>query len=76
MKISVHIILFCLLISCGATIKSKKSKPLYVVNGVVLSTIDTLDPLNIEEIHVLKGKSAAEAYGRKGKHGVIQIKTK
>jgi len=76
MKISVHIILFCLFISCGGITKSKKSKPLYVVNGVVLSNIDMLDSLKIEEIHVLKGKSAIEAYGRKGKHGVIQIKTK
>lgn len=76
MKSIPFILLFAILFSCSITTKKRTAEPLYVVNGVVCESIDTLKPKQIEEIHVLKGEAAIKAYGRKGKHGVIQIKTK
>ena len=35
-----------------------------------------LDPNKIESVTVLKGDSAIEKYGDKGKNGVVIIKTK
>lgn len=49
--------------------------PLYVTDGVP-SDIGLLDPNNIESITVLKGASAAAAYGSAGQNGAIIITTK
>lgn len=51
-------------------------EPLYVLDGVIVNTIDTLSPSAIAEIHVLKGESAQEKYGEKGKYGVVEISSK
>lgn len=52
------------------------SDPLYVLDGVIISAIDTLTPSKIAEIHVLKGEAALEKYGDKGKFGVVEIVSK
>lgn len=54
------------------------SNPLFVLNGKVISKDDMvgLDPNTIESVSVLKGDAAKKAYGKKGKNGVIVIKTK
>jgi len=49
--------------------------PLYVTDGVP-SDFGLLDPNNIESITVLKGASAAAAYGSAGQNGAIIITTK
>ncbi|CAG5008111.1 hypothetical protein DYBT9275_04195 [Dyadobacter sp. CECT 9275] len=52
--------------------------PMYVVNGVIITdtlSLKKIDPDNIQFINVRKGESATEAYGEKGKNGVIEIKT-
>lgn len=53
-------------------------KPLYVVNGKVIKDyhLNAVNPNNIEKIHVLKGNSATELYGKKGENGVLVITTK
>ncbi len=38
--------------------------------------LETIDPSNIESISVLKGGSATNVYGEKGKNGVIIVKLK
>lgn len=53
-------------------------RPLFVLNGEVLSPsnriLERIKPKYIEAITVLKGQKAIEAYGDKGKNGVIEIK--
>lgn len=56
---------------------SASNEPLYVVDGVPVSyTIDDMNPLDIENIDVLKDASATAIYGVRGANGVIQITTK
>ena len=53
------------------------SGPLYVVDGVPMSTaIANFSPDNIESINVLKGPNAAALYGSAAQNGVIIIETK
>lgn len=46
--------------------------PLLVVNGVIVSSIDNVNPLEVKSIQVLTGSSAA-IYGIRGSNGVISI---
>jgi hypothetical protein len=50
--------------------------PLYVVDGKITDNIKGIDPQQIDEISVLKGKAGVELYGDKGKNGVVLIKLK
>ncbi|MES2240875.1 MAG: TonB-dependent receptor [Bacteroidota bacterium] len=55
------------------------NSPLYVVDGVPLmssSSIETLNPRDIESIDVLKDASATAIYGSRGANGVIIVTTK
>jgi len=47
-------------------------EPLYVVNGMTVSSLDGITPTMIESISVLKGSSAS-IYGSQGGNGVILI---
>lgn len=49
--------------------------PLFVINGVVVNTIDEVNPLEVKSIKVLKGSEAA-IYGVRGSNGVISITLK
>lgn len=49
--------------------------PLFVVDGVQVSSIDDISPVTVESIEVLKG-AAATIYGTRGYGGVILIKRK
>lgn len=49
--------------------------PLYVVDGVVVGSIDYLSPSDIESIDVLKDASAA-IYGSRAANGVVLVTTK
>jgi TonB-dependent SusC/RagA subfamily outer membrane receptor len=51
-------------------------QPLYIVDDKEVSSLEGLNPDNIESISVFKDKTAVETYGEKGKNGVIVIKTK
>jgi TonB-dependent SusC/RagA subfamily outer membrane receptor len=48
------------------------STPLFVINGVVVNSIDNVNPLEVKSIQVLKGSQAA-IYGIRGSNGVISI---
>lgn len=52
--------------------------PLYVVDGVVLSSggIESINPRDIESINVLKDASSTAIYGSRGANGVILVTTK
>ncbi|HCC72128.1 MAG TPA: hypothetical protein DEQ09_13395 [Bacteroidales bacterium] len=49
--------------------------PLFVVDGVRVSSISHINPINVESINILKGASAS-IYGVNGANGVILINTK
>jgi TonB-dependent SusC/RagA subfamily outer membrane receptor len=51
------------------------SEPLFVVNGVIVASIDYVNPLEVKSIQVLKGSQAA-IYGVRGSNGVISITLK
>lgn len=50
--------------------------PLYVVDGVVTSNIDFLNPADIEQIDILKDASSTAIYGSRGSNGVVIVRTK
>jgi TonB-linked SusC/RagA family outer membrane protein len=50
--------------------------PLYVVDGVQTTDINTLNPDDIESISVLKDAGAASIYGSRASNGVIVVTTK
>lgn len=53
------------------------SEPLYVVDGMPISTgIDYLNPSDIERIDVLKDAASCAVYGTRGANGVILVTTK
>lgn len=57
---------------------SATNAPLYVVDGVVLSSggIESINPRDIESINVLKDASSTAIYGSRGANGVILVTTK
>ncbi|GAA4420625.1 TonB-dependent receptor [Nibrella viscosa] len=50
--------------------------PLYVVDGFPISSIQNLNPNDVETIDVLKDASATAIYGSRGANGVVIINTK
>jgi TonB-dependent SusC/RagA subfamily outer membrane receptor len=51
--------------------------PLLVVDGVIThGGISDIDPMDVEEVQVLKGAAAAAGYGSRGVSGVIEIRTR
>jgi len=68
--------------SSGARIRirgtgsSGSSEPLFIVDGMKVSTIDNIPPSDIENLEVLKDAASAAIYGTEGANGVIIITTK
>jgi TonB-linked SusC/RagA family outer membrane protein len=50
--------------------------PLYVVDGVPMSNIQSINPNDIETMDVLKDASATAIYGSRGSNGVVIVNTK
>lgn len=63
-------------INTNDSIKTSIEKPLIILDGKEIISIDNINPDNIKKIDVLKNKSATELYGEKGKNGVIVITSK
>ncbi|UOE48939.1 TonB family protein [Mucilaginibacter sp. SMC90] len=56
-----------------------KSAPLIIIDGVVLaegSSLDKINPNDIEQINVMKDKTAEAIYGDRAKNGVVSVTTK
>ncbi len=50
--------------------------PLYIVDGMYMSSIDHINPSDIESLDVLKDASSAAIYGSRAANGVIIVSTK
>lgn len=50
--------------------------PLYVVDGIICSSIDFLNPQDIERVDVLKDASSTAIYGSRATAGVVVVTTK
>lgn len=58
------------------SLEGRSQDPLYIVDGVILSSsVADFDGLDIESIEVIKGAAAASLYGARAANGVIQITT-
>jgi len=55
---------------------TQSNEPLYVVDGVQVSSIDDIPADNIESIDVLKDAASTAIYGARGANGVILVTTK
>lgn len=60
----------------GAQSIAGSSSPIYVVDGVITTSIDNINPNNIKSVSVLKDASAAAIYGARAANGVILVSTK
>lgn len=60
----------------GITSVNANSNPLYIVDDVPISNINTINPDDIASVEVLKDPSSTAMYGVRGANGVIIIKTK
>ncbi len=52
------------------------AQPIYVVDGMVTSNIDNLEPNDVENITVLKDAASAAIYGANAANGVVLVTTK
>lgn len=52
------------------------SNPMYVVDGMIVSTINDIDPNDIASISVLKDAASAAIYGSRAANGVVLVTTK
>lgn len=60
----------------GAASVNASSDPLYVVDGVPMTTISNLNPSDIQSMEVLKDAASAAIYGSRGSNGVVIVTTK
>jgi len=60
----------------GITSINSNSNPLYIVDDVPITNINSINPDDIASVEVLKDPSSTAMYGVRGANGVVIIKTK
>ena len=60
----------------GANSISGSNDPLYVVDGLIVGSIDALNVNDIKSLEVLKDAAATAIYGSRGANGVVLVTTK
>ncbi len=55
---------------------NRSSDPIYVIDGVITGSLNSINPADIETLQVLKDASSTAIYGADGANGVIIITTK
>lgn len=60
----------------GKSSINSKTTPMYVVDGVICSDIQFLNPQDIERIDILKDASSTAIYGSRATAGVVMVTTK
>ena len=58
----------------GAASVNANSDPLYVVDGVPMTTLSGINPSDIASIEVLKDAASSAIYGSRGANGVILVR--
>jgi TonB-dependent SusC/RagA subfamily outer membrane receptor len=59
----------------GMSSPTMTNEPLFVVNGITVTSIDDIHPIEVKSVEVLKGATAS-IYGARGANGVILINLK
>lgn len=59
-----------------STLSDAGVKPLYIVDGVTMNNINSINPKDIQSIEILKDAASAAIYGSRSANGVILITTK
>jgi len=59
-----------------STLSDEGVKPLYIVDGVPMDNISTINPNDIQSIEILKDAASAAIYGSRSANGVILVTTK
>jgi TonB-linked SusC/RagA family outer membrane protein len=52
------------------------AEPLYIVDGIIRSQMNDLNPYDIESVQVLKDAASTAIYGARGSNGVVIVTTK
>jgi TonB-linked SusC/RagA family outer membrane protein len=60
----------------GAGSVNAGNSPLYVVDGFPTTSINDINPADIESIEILKDASSTAIYGSRGSNGVVMVTTK
>jgi TonB-dependent starch-binding outer membrane protein SusC len=55
---------------------NRNANPIYVIDGIVTGSLNSVSPTDIESIQILKDASAAAIYGADGANGVVIVTTK
>jgi TonB-linked SusC/RagA family outer membrane protein len=55
---------------------NRNADPIYVVDGVIYGSLNSINPQDIESMQILKDASATAIYGADGANGVVIITTK
>ncbi|RYY39370.1 MAG: TonB-dependent receptor [Chitinophagaceae bacterium] len=58
------------------TSSNRDNEPLYIVDGVRMGGMESIDPSDIATINILKDAASAAIYGAEGANGVVLITTK
>jgi TonB-dependent SusC/RagA subfamily outer membrane receptor len=56
----------------GSSSLNASTEPLFVVDGIIVNSIEDISPQTVKSIEVLKGPDAS-VYGMRGANGVIVI---
>lgn len=59
-----------------STLSDEGVKPLYIVDGVPMDNLNTINPNDIQSIEILKDAASAAIYGSRSANGVILVTTK
>lgn len=59
-----------------SNLDNQNLQPLLFLDGKEVSSMNIIQPEDIESVHVIKDKSALAPYGEKGRHGVVLIYSK
>lgn len=59
-----------------ATFSDGAASPLYIVDGVPMDDINTINPMDIASVELLKDAASASIYGSRSANGVILVTTK
>lgn len=64
------------LVDVNGTVTGTNRNPLFVVDGIAMDDVSSINPQDVEDVTVLKDATAASIWGARASNGVIVITTK